>query len=93
MLPIIDQIKADMLSGQYRFNSPEGIVAGVEDQQGIIHLTEGQHRMNAALEIFEETGNSQYVNQLLNSARAGWQGRSYLVSGTPPVTSTQLPRR
>ena len=89
----IDQIKADMLSGNYRFNSPEGIIAGVEDLHGVIHLTEGQHRMNAALEIFEQTRNPQYLNQLLDASRSGWNGRSYLVPGNPPAYSVPLPRR
>ena len=47
---LVGKIKADMLAGRYRFDSPEGIIAGFEDENGVIHLTEGQHRMNAALE-------------------------------------------
>jgi RHS repeat-associated protein len=90
---LVGRIKADMLAGRYRFNSPEGIIAGVEDQNGVIYLTEGQHRMNAALEIYEETGDASYVNQLLQSARTGIDGRSYLTPGTPPIGSLPLPRR
>lgn len=45
---LVDKIKADMLAGPYRFNSPEGIIAGVEDANGVIHVTDGQHRVNAA---------------------------------------------
>jgi RHS repeat-associated protein len=89
----VDQIKADMLAGRYRYDAPEGIVSGVVDQNGVIHLTEGQHRMNAALEIFDETGNASYVNQLLESARRGVNGRSYLVPGDAPAGSLPLPRR
>ncbi|UJB18557.1 MULTISPECIES: RHS repeat-associated core domain-containing protein [Lysobacter] len=88
----IDQIKADMLSGKYRFNEPEGIIAGVVDKKGVVHLSEGQHRMNAALEIFEESGNPAYVNRLLDAARKGINGRSFLTPGKPNV-SLPLPRR
>ena len=59
-----------MLAGKYRFESREGIIAGVEDSQGVVHLTERQHRMNAAIEIFEETGDDTYVNRLLEFARS-----------------------
>jgi hypothetical protein len=75
---LVDQIKADMLEGRYRFDSPEGIIAGIEDATGTIHLTEGQHRMNAALEIFEQTGTPEFVNKLIDSARQGVDGRSFL---------------
>jgi filamentous hemagglutinin len=89
----IDKIKADMLSGNYRFNSPEGIIAGVVDSRGVVHLTEGQHRMNAALEIFEQTGNPNFVNNLLSAARNGINGRSFLVPAKAPIGSVPLPRR
>jgi RHS repeat-associated protein len=89
----IDKIKADMLSGNYRFNSPEGVISGVVDSKGVVHLTEGQHRMNAALEIFEQTGNPNFVNNLLSAARNGVNGRSFLIPGKAPVGSIPLPRR
>lgn len=89
----IDQIKADMLKGNYRYDDPLGIISGVVDGKGVIHLSEGQHRMNAALEIFEETGNPAFVNQLLDQARRGFNGRSYLVPGEPSWPSLPLPRR
>jgi filamentous hemagglutinin len=82
-----------MLAGKYRYDAPEGIISGVVDKNGVIHLTGGQHRMNAALEIFEETGNASRVNQLLDSARRGFNGRSYLVPGEAPAGSFPLPRR
>jgi RHS repeat-associated protein len=89
----VDQIKADMLAGKYGYEAPEGIFSGVVDKNGVIHITEGQHRMNAALEIFEESGNATHVEQLLDSARRGLDGRTYLVPGEAPVGSLPLPRR
>ncbi|MEO1369357.1 MAG: hypothetical protein AAFX50_19440, partial [Acidobacteriota bacterium] len=73
----VDKIKSDMLSGNFRFDDAKAIIAGFEDANGVIYLTEGQHRMNAALEIFEETGDPQYVQRLLDAAR-DFEGRSYL---------------
>jgi hypothetical protein len=49
--------------------------------------------MNAALEIFEETGNPEFINKLIDAARTGVNGRSYLVPGNPPIGSLPLPRR
>ena len=89
----VDEIKKDMLSGRFDFDSPEGIIAGIEDSKGRIHITEGQHRMNAALEIFEETGNPRFVHRLLEAAREGLNGRSYLRPGRIPADSRPLPRR
>ena len=41
----------------------------------------------------KETGDPSYVNRLLDSARQGINGRSYLVPGSPPAGSIPLPRR
>ncbi|HTI70827.1 MAG TPA: RHS repeat-associated core domain-containing protein [Candidatus Limnocylindria bacterium] len=90
---IVSTIKAAMLDGTYRFNDKEGIIAGVVDSTGTIHLTEGQHRMNAALEILEETGDPQYVNRLIDSAKQGIDGRQYITPGMIPIDSAPLPRR
>lgn len=90
---LVDDIKRDMLNNQYEYDSARGIISGIEDANGIIHIQEGQHRINAALEIFEETGDAKYVNQLLDSARKEYGGRVYLGRGSAPRGSTKLPRR
>lgn len=89
----VDRIKSDMLEGRYEFDSARGIIAGKVDGKGVVHLSEGQHRMNAALEIFEETNNPEYVHRLLDAARRGVDGRQYLTPGGPVGPSMPLPRR
>lgn len=76
-----------------RYDSPEGIVAGVVDKNGVVHITDGQHRVNAAIEIAEETGDNSYLNRLLDSSKKGIGGRSYLQNGPKPSDSRKLPRR
>jgi hypothetical protein len=75
-----------MLNGNYRFQSEEGIIGGWLDDAGNYYIGEGHHRMNAALQIFEETGDPTYVNGLLTHGR--WD------PGPPPPSQIgPLPRR
>jgi hypothetical protein len=89
----IDQIKKDMLDGEYKYDSPRGIISGVVDSNGVVHIGDGQHRVNAALEIFEETGNSAPLYKLIHSAKKGLNGRSYLPNGNSSWKTMRLPRR
>ena len=89
----ISEIINAMLNGHYIYNSDKCIIAGVIDSADTIHLTEGQHRMNAAIEILEETGDPTYVNRLIDAAKKEFDGRGYLVPGNPPSGSLPLPRR
>lgn len=82
----IDQIKTDMLSGNYRFSSPEGIIAGVRDRSGVYHVTEGHHRMAAALEIHRSNGDRSFVDRLLQHGR--WSSRT-----SAPHDSRPMPAR
>ncbi len=82
----IANIKADMQNNRYRFESPEGQVAGWKDAQGNYYLGEGHHRMAAAMEIFEETGDPSNVNRLL-------QNGHWTIVERPPVGVGPLPRR
>ncbi len=50
-----------------------------------ILISEGHHRMNAALELGEERGDWGYVEQLLSHAVPD--------SGSPPQVTSRLPRR
>lgn len=90
---LVDQIKADMLRDKYFCDKKRGIISGIVDKKGVVHLQEGQLRMNAALEIFEETGDSTPVKRLLEAARRGIDGRTFLNPGEAPSTSLPLPRR
>jgi len=83
-LELVEKIKDDMLNGRYEFTDPKGIVGGWRDAAGNYFLGEGHHRMNAALEIFEETGNASYVNELLKHGL--WELQ-------PPPMPGPLPRK
>ena len=56
-----------MLSGNYKFLEDCGRIGGYIDEAGNYYIGEGHHRMNAAMEIFEETGDASFVNQLLEN--------------------------
>ena len=61
----VEQIKKDMLEGNYRYTDPEGIIGGYIDENGVYYIGEGHHRMTAAIEIFKETGDLSHINKLL----------------------------
>jgi len=82
---LVDLIKAEMRSGTYRFASPEGQIGGILDRQGIYHVMEGHHRTVAALELFGETGDDHFINELI--VRGIWDR-----SPAPP-TSRPMPSR
>ncbi|HBW40038.1 MAG TPA: hypothetical protein DEF84_04335 [Leclercia adecarboxylata] len=50
----VEQIKNDMISGSYRFTAPEGRIAGYLDSKGNYYISEGNHRMVAAQEIYKK---------------------------------------
>ncbi len=80
----VSRIKEAMLNRRYGFEEDRGRIAGWLDDAGNYHIGEGHHRMNAALEIFEETGDASYVNRLLENGL--W------TPGNPPAPGP-LPRR
>ncbi|MCD2527507.1 DUF637 domain-containing protein [Providencia huaxiensis] len=81
----IDQMKIDMLSNNYRFTAPEGIIAGYVDKRGIHYISEGNHRMVAAKEIYVKTGDSQYINKLIENGR--WTVVESAPAGAKPLPS------
>ncbi|MEY0174996.1 DUF637 domain-containing protein [Providencia rettgeri] len=81
----IDQMKIDMLSNNYRFTAPEGIIAGYVDKKGIHYISEGNHRMVAAKEIYVKTGDSQYINKLIENGR--WTVVESAPAGAKPLPS------
>lgn len=82
----IDQMKIDMLSNNYKFTAPEGIIAGYLDKKGVYYISEGNHRMVAAKEIYVKTGDSQYINKLIENGR-------WTVVESAPVGAKPLPSR
>lgn len=63
----VDAIKNDMVSGNYRFTAPEGRIAGYVDSKGNYYISEGNHRMVAAQEIYKKTGDHSYIDKLLQN--------------------------
>ncbi|RDH42199.1 hypothetical protein [Zooshikella ganghwensis] len=82
-----------MLNGDYQYHEPRGIITGSIDSKGVVHISEGQHRVNAALEILEETGDATYLNKLISHSQKGIDGRTYMSNGEPNWDVRKLPRR
>lgn len=82
----VDQIKNDMTSGNYRFNAPEGRIAGYIDSKGNYYILEGNHRMVAAQEIYKNTGDKSYIDKLL-------QNSSWTQTKKAPVGAKSMPTR
>ncbi len=83
----IDGIKRAMLDGSFDFKDIKKRIGGYLDSKGTYHVTEGHHRMAAAQEIYKETGNSQYITQLLNEGRWTKQDLPLLESKPMPSRS------
>jgi hypothetical protein len=83
---LIDRLKADMTAGSYAFEEARGQIGGVIDARGIYHVIEGHHRMAAALELFQETGDDNPMRALLSC------GRWSLVT-QPPTDTRPFPSR
>lgn len=80
----VDQLKEDMLAGRYRFDTPVGRIAGWRDAKGTYYIAEGHHRINAALEIYWETGDRSHLDLLLQAG--DWENES-------PPKNRRLPTR
>ncbi|MHA7844766.1 hemagglutinin repeat-containing protein [Serratia sp. D1N4] len=81
----VDQIKNDMTSGSYRFNAPEGRIAGYIDSKGNYYISEGNHRMVAAQEIYKTTGDKSYIEKLLQNG--SWTQTKNAPAGAKPMPS------
>jgi len=79
----VDQIKNDMISGSYRFTAPEGRIAGYIDSKGNYYISEGNHRMVAAQEIYKKTGDNSYVEKLLQNG--SWTQSKNAPAGAKPM--------
>jgi hypothetical protein len=62
---LVDQLKQAMAAGNYAYDEPRGQIGGLMDQGGAYHIVEGHHRMAAALELLQETGDKKAVRALL----------------------------
>ena len=57
----------DMIQDKYDFNDYSNKI-GIEFNNHVYYVTEGHHRMQAALEIWKEFKNYQFVEQLIKNA-------------------------
>ena len=82
---LVDQMKADMLQGRYGYEELRGRIGGILDRRGRYHITEGRHRMAAALEIYHETGDGGPIRELIRCGR--WDLRERGPSFSRPLPS------
>lgn len=82
----IDFIKNDMQNGKYLYSDPKGIIAGFVDNNGRYYISEGNHRMAAALELYKETGDATFVNSLLKNG-------VWTKTNTVPADARPMPKR
>jgi filamentous hemagglutinin len=83
---LVDQIKAQMRSGQFTYDEIGCRVIGIRDHEETYHVKDGHHRMVAAFELHWETGDSSFVKNLITFGR--WDD-----TGNPPIDSCSLPAR
>jgi hypothetical protein len=83
---LVDQLKSDMRSARYAFHERRGQIGGVRDRRGVYYVVEGHHRLVAALELFNETGDSTAIVELLN-------GGLWTEVNRPPFDGRPLPSR
>jgi filamentous hemagglutinin len=81
---LVDQIKANMRSGQFAYDEIGCCIAGVRDRNGTYHVKEGHHRVVAVMELYRETKDSSYVKNLILNGKFDEQENS-------PVDSRPLP--
>jgi hypothetical protein len=80
---LIQEIKDAMQAGVYRFQSVEGRIGGEITEAGEYIVGEGHKRMSAAIQIFRETGNSEFVKNLIGYGR--WGPNNSLTPTTLPT--------
>ena len=61
----IDKIKEDMLTGRFTYQELQARIGGVRDHQGTYYIVDGHHRMVAAFELYQETGDLKFIQELL----------------------------
>ncbi|WP_248463848.1 DUF637 domain-containing protein [Pectobacterium versatile] len=65
----VDTLKNQMKNNSFNFSNMENRVGGYVDKNGKYYLLEGNHRMVAAKELYQETGNSLYIENLIKNGR------------------------
>lgn len=83
---LVSKIAGAMRTGTYEFKAARGIIAGFVDSKGIYYISEGNHRMAAAMKVFRESGNSGPIKQLIQNGR--WTQVTKAPVGARPLPST-----
>lgn len=64
-------------------HGPKGRIAGYVDDKGRYYISEGNHCMVAAQEIYKDTGDVFYIKKLIENGV--WTKVGKLISGSKPV--------
>lgn len=63
----VAQIKAAMQNNTYDYTAPRGRIGGYMNDAGEYQVGEGNHRMQAAMQIYQETGDPSAVLKLIEN--------------------------
>lgn len=63
----VDIYKQQMKDGTFPLTPGKGIIAGYTDSKGMYYVSDGNHRMVAAVEFYNETGSSKYIETLIKN--------------------------
>ena len=74
----IDGIKDAMVKGKFKYESLDGRICVFRNCRGEISVSDGNHRVVAAIELAAETGNTDFINSLLQHAKIDYVDEFYV---------------
>jgi|GEM_PF-6378767 len=80
---LIPKLVKAMKNGTYEYTAARGIIAGYKDSKGVYYVSEGHHRMVAAQQIFNTTGDAGPLNKLI--ANGIWTKVKTAPAGARPM--------
>ncbi|OYD19348.1 hemagglutinin [Klebsiella variicola] len=63
----VDVYKKQMRNNTFPLEPKNGIIAGYTDKKGVYYVSDGNHRMVAAVEYYNETGDPKFINLLIKN--------------------------
>ncbi|HDT0376428.1 TPA: hypothetical protein QIB30_001580 [Klebsiella variicola] len=63
----VDVYKNQMRNNTFPLEPKNGIIAGYTDKKGVCYVSDGNHRMVAAVEYYNETGDPKFINLLIKN--------------------------
>jgi hypothetical protein len=75
-----------MLDGSFDYKDPDNGISGYYDGHTLT-VQEGHHRVQAAMELYQQTGNAYYLNELINLSLRPYK----MASGIPGVKPITMP--